>query len=103
MTDKVEKFTKKDLLEEMGKIIGGELDIEYKPKQIKAIFDGMEDLVIQKVKVGWKVDFFNLCFFQKVRTKARMGRNPATGEQIKIKAKTKIKATLKKAFKDAVA
>ena len=36
------------------------------------------------------------------KRKARMGRNPATGEPIKIPAKTRVKATVVKAMKDAV-
>ena len=38
----------------------------------------------------------------KVKRKARMGRNPATGEQIQIKAKTVLKFRIAKAAKDAV-
>ncbi len=38
----------------------------------------------------------------KQRRKARMGRNPATGEAIKIKAKTVLKFRIAKAAKDAV-
>ena len=38
----------------------------------------------------------------KVQRKARMGRNPATGETIKIKAKTVVKFRVAKACKDAV-
>jgi DNA-binding protein HU-beta len=38
----------------------------------------------------------------KAKRKARIGRNPATGETIKIPAKTVVKARLAKAFKDAV-
>ena len=38
----------------------------------------------------------------KTKRKARMGRNPATGEPIKIPAKTVVKARLSKTFKDAV-
>jgi DNA-binding protein HU-beta len=38
----------------------------------------------------------------KVRRKARLGRNPATGEQIKIPAKTVLKFRIAKAAKDAV-
>ena len=34
--------------------------------------------------------------------KARMGRNPATGEAIKIKAKTVVKMRLSKTCKDAI-
>ena len=37
-----------------------------------------------------------------VKRKARKGRNPATGEPIKIAAKTVIKIRPAKAFKDAV-
>ena len=39
--------------------------------------------------------------FARVDRKARMGRNPATGETIKIKASRKAKITPLKAFKDA--
>lgn len=38
----------------------------------------------------------------KVKRAARMGRNPATGEQIQIAAKTVVKFRLSKAAKDAV-
>src|SRR5215510_12720196 len=37
-----------------------------------------------------------------VKRKARMGRNPATGEAIKIPAKTVVKFRISKACKDAV-
>ena len=38
----------------------------------------------------------------KKHRKARMGRNPATGEQIKIPAKTVVKFRVAKAAKDAI-
>jgi DNA-binding protein HU-beta len=38
----------------------------------------------------------------KAHRKARMGRNPQTGEAIKIKAKTVVRLRPSKAFKDAV-
>jgi DNA-binding protein HU-beta len=38
----------------------------------------------------------------KANRKARIGRNPQTGEAIKIPAKTVVKFRLAKAFKDAV-
>jgi len=38
----------------------------------------------------------------KVQRKARIGRNPATGEEIKIKAKTVVKFRVAKACKDAI-
>jgi DNA-binding protein HU-beta len=37
-----------------------------------------------------------------VQRKARMGRNPATGEAIKIKAKKVVKFRVAKAAKDAI-
>jgi DNA-binding protein HU-beta len=37
-----------------------------------------------------------------VKRKARIGRNPATGEQIKIPAKTVVKIRPAKAFKEAI-
>ena len=40
--------------------------------------------------------------FSKVRRKARKGRNPATGEKIKIKARNAIKFTAGKNLKDAI-
>ncbi len=40
---------------------------------------------------------------KKVQRKARMGRNPQTGEPIKIPAKTTAKFYLAKAVKDAIA
>lgn len=39
----------------------------------------------------------------KANRKARMGRNPATGEAIKIAAKTVVKFRVAKAAKDAIA
>lgn len=38
----------------------------------------------------------------KANRKARMGRNPQTGEPIKIPAKTVVKFRLAKAFKDSI-
>jgi DNA-binding protein HU-beta len=40
--------------------------------------------------------------FAKIQTKARMGRNPATGAAIKIKASKKARITPRKGFKDIV-
>ena len=39
----------------------------------------------------------------KANRKARMGRNPATGEAIKIAAKTVVKFRVAKAVKDSIA
>ena len=65
----------------------------------------LESLVAQTYKgakslVGFTVPGIGKLI--KVKRKARMGRNPATGEAIKIKAKTTLKFRIAKAAKDAV-
>jgi DNA-binding protein HU-beta len=40
--------------------------------------------------------------FRKRKTKARMGRNPATGAQINIPARTRLRFTPTNALKDSV-
>jgi len=65
----------------------------------------LESLVAQAYKGAKSVDGFTIPGIGKlikVKRKARMGRNPATGEQIKIAAKTVLKFRIAKAAKDAV-
>jgi DNA-binding protein HU-beta len=65
----------------------------------------LESLVEQAYKGAKSKDGFTIPGIGKlikVRRKARMGRNPATGEQIKIAAKTVLKFRIAKAAKDAV-
>jgi DNA-binding protein HU-beta len=54
------------------------------------------------VSKGEVVNIAGFAKFAKVSRPARMGRNPATGEAIKIKASTKPRVTMLKGFKDAV-
>jgi len=54
------------------------------------------------VSKGEPVAISGFAKFVKVDRPARMGRNPATGEQIMIKASKKARITPVKAFKDAV-
>lgn len=65
------------------------------------------DVLAELAAVGYKEakKGFTLPGFGKlvvVKRKARMGRNPATGEPIKIPAKTVVKFRIAKACKDAV-
>ncbi|MBN2329839.1 MAG: HU family DNA-binding protein [Candidatus Omnitrophica bacterium] len=65
------------------------------------------DVLAELAAVGYKEakKGFTLPGFGKlvvVKRKARMGRNPATGESIKIPAKTVLKFRIAKACKDAV-
>ena len=77
-------------------------DADISKVQAKA---ALESLVSQAYKGAKSKDGFTIPGIGKlikVRRKARMGRNPATGESIKIKAKTVLKFRIAKAAKDAI-
>jgi DNA-binding protein HU-beta len=63
---------------------------------------GMTEVITGVVSKGEQVAISGFAKFAKVERPARMGRNPATGEQIRIKASKKARITPLKAFKDAV-
>jgi DNA-binding protein HU-beta len=63
---------------------------------------GMIDLVVKNLKKGQRVRLVGLGILQVKKRAARMGRNPATGEQIKIKASKKVAFRAAKELKEAV-
>src|ERR1700722_19332291 len=72
-------------------------------KQAAAFFDELFKLAVKEAKGGaGKFVIPGIGRAVKAHRKARMGRNPATGEAIKIKAKTVVRLRAAKAFKDAV-
>lgn len=71
-------------------------------KQAKSTLDELAALVIKQLKKEGKVRLAGVGIFTKRRSKARMGRNPATGQEIKIPARTRLRITPAKALKDAV-
>jgi DNA-binding protein HU-beta len=76
---------------------------EVSKKQAAAIYERLVDLAIKGAKQEEKG--FMLPALGKVKLvkrPARMGRNPATGETIKIKAKKVVKIVACKALKDAI-
>lgn len=68
--------------------------------QVRAVFAAVEDCVKKSLKPGGKIPLGGLGAVKLVDRKARMGRNPATGEPIKIAAKRVIKMAPSKAMKD---
>ncbi|MCK5416056.1 HU family DNA-binding protein [Candidatus Parcubacteria bacterium] len=72
-------------------------------KQTVEIFDELATIAYSEVKQNGEFVLPGFGKLVKVRRKARMGRNPATGETIKIPAKTVVKFRLAKAAKEAVA
>ena len=75
---------------------------ELKRTQVKEMFEELASLAGSEVKKNGQ---FMLPGFGKLvlsERKAREGRNPATGETIKIPAKTTLKFRIGKAMKDSV-
>jgi DNA-binding protein HU-beta len=71
-------------------------------KQVDGVLNDMVNLIINAVKKGDSVKIPNLGAWKKRKTSARMGRNPQTGEPIKIPARTKVRFTVAKSFKESV-
>jgi len=68
--------------------------------QVRVVFDAVEAVVTKRLKGEGKIPLGGLGNVKLVDRKARIGRNPMTGEQIKIPARTAIKIAPAKALKD---
>jgi DNA-binding protein HU-beta len=75
---------------------------ELNKKQVVAFFDALTALAYKEVKKCGEFVLPGFGKMVKVKRLARMGVNPATGEKIKIAAKTVAKFRLAKAAKEAV-
>lgn len=73
-----------------------------KKADVKNFFNTLSTLATSEVKKNGEFTLPGFGKFKKVKRKAREGRNPATGETIKIGAKTSVKFSASKAMKDAV-
>ena len=85
---------------ELAKAVAVQADVEL--KTVIGVIEGFTDVVTAVVSKGEPVSIPGFAKFVKVDRPARMGRNPATGEAIRIKASKKARITPVKAFKDAV-
>jgi DNA-binding protein HU-beta len=70
--------------------------------EAKLTLDQLNALVVRELKKEGSIRLAGLGIFRKRKLKARVGRNPATGEQIKIPARTRLRFTPAKALKDSV-
>lgn len=75
---------------------------EAEPRNVDSVLRGFQEVVTAVVSKGEPVSISGFAKFSKVERPARMGRNPATGEAIRIKASKKARIAPMKAFKDAV-
>jgi DNA-binding protein HU-beta len=76
--------------------------LQVAKKDVNTFFDTLADVAYKETK---KKGSFTLPGFGKlvlVKRKARKGRNPLTGAEIKIKAKTVVKFRIAKTCKDTI-
>jgi DNA-binding protein HU-beta len=71
-------------------------------KTVASVLEGFTDVVTTTISKGEAVVLSGFAKFAKVQRQARMGRNPQTGEPVKIKASTKARITPLKGLKDVV-
>lgn len=71
-------------------------------KDVLNVLDKITELAYREVKGNGEFVVPGIGKLVKVNRKERMGRNPATGESIKIPAKTVVKFRVAKAAKEAV-
>ena len=75
---------------------------ELSNKQSAAFLEHLADTAIKETKKNGVFILPGIGRLVRVDRKARMGRNPATGEAIKIPAKKVVKFRVAKAVKDAI-
>jgi len=75
---------------------------ELPKKQVMSMLEDMVQNVTKHLKRGARIRIGGLGILQVRKRPARMGRNPATGEAIKIKASKKIAFRAAKDLKEAV-
>ena len=93
----VEVIRKRQLAEKLSAKTDAKLKVSI------ATVDFLLDEIASAMAKGIKVNLKDFGIFVKAERAARMGRNPATGQQIKIKASVKARFRPSKALKDAMA
>jgi DNA-binding protein HU-beta len=86
------------------KQIGADLAVLHDlPKRtVEVLFSDMVEIVGKNLKKGSKVRISGLGIFQLRKRASRQGRNPATGEAIKIKASKSIAFKVARDLKDSL-
>jgi DNA-binding protein HU-beta len=75
---------------------------EVNNKQARQFLESLSQMAISEVKKNGVFVLPGIGRLVRVDRKARMGRNPATGEAIKIPAKKVVKFRVAKAAKDSI-
>ena len=90
------KMTKSQMLQALAE------KVSMSKKEVTEFMDKLVELAYSEVRSNGEFILPGFGKFVKVDRKARVGRNPATGETIQIAAKTVVKFRVAKAAKDAV-
>jgi DNA-binding protein HU-beta len=77
-------------------------DHELSKKAAEAILTDLVGNITKHLKKGERIRIVGLGILQVRKRAARVGRNPATGEQIQIKASKKVAFRASKELKEAV-
>ena len=93
----VAKMTKTQIIKAMAEKLATER------KQIQTFFDALAEMATEQTREAGEFTIPGLGKLVKAERKERMGRNPATGEEMKIAAKTTVKFRIAKAATDAIA
>lgn len=75
---------------------------DMKRTQVRDLFDELTALAEKELKRSGEFQLPGMVKLVLQKRDARVGRNPATGAEIKIPAKTVVKARIVKQMKDAV-
>ncbi len=90
------KMTKSQLLQSLAEETG------LSKKEVTSVLDALVETAYREVKKNGEFVVPGIGKLVKAHRAARKGRNPATGEEIQIPAKTVVKFRVAKAAKDAV-
>jgi DNA-binding protein HU-beta len=77
-------------------------DTGLKKKEIGSVMDALRNTIYKTLKTEFKIKLEGLGVFQLKDRKARIGRNPRTGESVNIPAKKVVKFRVIKDLKEAV-
>jgi DNA-binding protein HU-beta len=75
---------------------------EMSKKQAETVLGDLVDDIVKHLKKGERIRIGGLGILQVRKRAARMGRNPATGEQIQIKASKKVAFRASKELKESI-
>ena len=93
---KVETVTLRQLAETLAN------NHELSKKQVQGMLEDMVGTITKHLKKGVRVRIGGLGILQVRKRPARKGRNPATGEEIKIKASKKVAFRAAKELKESI-